>query len=182
MDPQLLKDRIVRHEMALDYSNIRLKPNQSTDEYFEMRHAYLEKVFGKVGKGVYMEAPFSVDYGYNTEIGENFYANFNLVLLDCSLIKIGNGVMFGPNVTLSCATHPLDPTARVDNHIEWAAEIHIGDKCWLGSNVTVLPGVTIGEGTTVGANSVVNRSLPANCVAVGIPAKVVKKLPGFVEE
>lgn len=181
MNEQLLMDRLIRHEMAQDYGNLRIGSN-TPEEYSKLRLDYMKKIFGNVkGKFSYVEAPFFIDYGYNIEIGENFYANFNMTILDCSIVKIGNGVQFGPNVTLACATHPVESKERVDQSIEWAREITIGDKVWLGANVTVLPGVTIGEGTTVGANSVVTKDLPANCVAVGTPARVVKKLSGFKE-
>lgn len=182
MNEQLLMDRLVRHEMAQDYGNLRMG-SQSPEEYFQTRNEHLKKIFGKIkgDRGAYIEAPFQVDYGYNIELGKDFYANFNMTILDCSLVKIGDGVQFGPNVVLSCATHPVDSKERCVDFIEWAREIIIGDRVWLGANVTVLPGVTIGAGTTVGANSVVSRILPAYCVAVGTPARVVKKLPGFQE-
>lgn len=180
-DSQLLKDRILRREKVIKYSFLELG-NQTTEEYMKSRTDYLKQIFGKVnGENIFVEAPFSVDYGYNVEIGDNFYSNFNLTILDCSLVKIGNGVAFGPNVVIVGATHPVDPIERVDNYVEWARKIEIGDKVWIGSNVTILPGVTIGEGTTIGANSVVNKDVPSFCVAVGTPARIVKKLPGFIE-
>lgn len=189
MNEQLLEDRVMRHELAQDYSKIRRTGNSPGDEqlitisdFFNKRYEFLKQIFGKIHDNeIYIEPPFNIDYGYNIEIGTKFYANFNMTILDCSIVKIGNDVQFGPNVVLSCATHSIDPIQRCDEFVEWAREIIIGDKVWLGANVTVLPGVTIGEGTTVGANSVVTKDLPSNCVAVGTPARVIKKLSGYKE-
>lgn len=177
--PELNQARIERHELARDYGNIFLKDFNSFEEFTAARSEHIKKLFGKVGKDVYFEPPFNVDYGFNTIIGDLFYANFNLTILDCSIVKIGNGVLVGPNVCITCATHHLDPVERVDNNNEWAREITIGDKVWIGANVTILAGVTIGDGVTIGANSVVTKSVPSYTVAVGVPAKVIKELPGY---
>ncbi|CAM9023976.1 unnamed protein product [Wickerhamomyces anomalus] len=174
--PELKYARMRRHERALKYGNISIDDFETPDEYEQARLDYLKTVFGNIKGEAFVEAPFYVDYGFNIEVGDKFYANFNLTILDGSIVKIGHGVALGPNVTLTCATHPLDPYMRVDDHYEWSREIIIGNRVWLGANVTVLAGVHIGDNVVVGANSVVTKDIPANSVAVGIPARVVKKL------
>lgn len=123
----------------------------------------------------YFEPPFFWDYGYNLVLGQGVYANHNLVVLDCALVTLGNHVLIGPNVVLSTAGHPLDASTRRSG-LEFAYPITLGNDVWLGANVVVVPGVTIGDNTTIGAGSVVTRSIPANSVAVGNPCRVVKTL------
>ncbi|WP_413495158.1 sugar O-acetyltransferase [Shewanella baltica] len=122
----------------------------------------------------HIEPNFFCDYGYNIHIGKQFYANHNLTILDVCSVSIGDNVMFGPHVMISTATHPIDPIARQTT--EYGAPIQIGNNVWLGGNVCVLPGVTIGDNCVIGAGSVVNKSIPANCVAAGNPCKVIKPI------
>lgn len=122
-----------------------------------------------------IEPPFHCDYGYNINIGNNFFANFNTVILDSGPITIGDDVMLGPNVSIFSVNHPLNPSERCHG-LEISKEIKIGNKCWIGGNVTILPGVTIGEGTTIGAGSVVVKDIPAGVFAAGIPCKIIKKI------
>lgn len=116
-----------------------------------------------------------LDYGCNVRLGDRVYSNFNLTILDCSIVTIGHRVMFGPNVSICAATHETDVQSRRDN-VEYAKPVTIGDDCWIGGSVVILPGVTIGEGTTIGAGSVVTKDIPAFSVAMGSPARVVKKV------
>lgn len=178
--PELNMARVKRHEMARLYGDIYLK-DKTEEEFTKERYDYICKVFGKVGKDVYMEPPFNVDYGFNISIGDYFYANFNMTILDCSIVKIGNYVQFGPNCVLTCATHHLDPVERCHKSNEWAREITIGDYVWLGSNVTILQGAVIGEGAVIGANTVVKAGqiIPPFSVCVGQPARVVKTIKGY---
>lgn len=134
----------------------------------------LRELFG-YETDVYLEPPFFCDYGYNIEFGRRSYANHNLVILDCTRVRIGNDVYIAPNVVISTATHPIDPVARVSGR-ESAAPITIHDSVWIGAGALILPGVTIGAGTTIGAGSVVTRSIPAHCVAVGNPCRVLRSL------
>ncbi|MCW8126430.1 sugar O-acetyltransferase [Microbulbifer halophilus] len=122
----------------------------------------------------HIEPNFFCDYGFNICIGESFYANHNLTILDVCRVEIGANVLFGPGVMLSAATHPLDPVERLTT--ESGAPIRIGDSVWLGGNVAVLPGVTIGDNCVIGAGSVVNRDIPSNTLAVGNPCRVVREL------
>lgn len=173
-DPELWKKRNVSHEMALDYANIRLKDfDYDLRKHLDARQEYLKTIFGKVGDGIYMEPPFYVDYGCNISMGKGFYANFNCVFLDCTLLTFGDYVMCGPNVSFSTATHPTDPKERLAG-IEFARPIKVGNNVWFGSNISVLPGVTIGDGAVIGAGAVVNKDVPANAVFVGVPGRVVR--------
>lgn len=118
---------------------------------------------------------FNCDYGINISIGENFYANYNLTILDCAKVIIGNNVMIGPNCSLITPTHPIDVEERLKG-IEMAQPIIIGDNVWIASNVTIMPGVSIGNNTVIGANSLVTKDIPDNVIAYGNPCKIQKKL------
>ncbi len=137
--------------------------------------ALFTELLGRYGDAAQIRPPFRCDYGYQTSFGARSFANFGLVVLDVAKVTIGEDVQIGPNVQLLTATHPLDPRPRRDKW-ESAEPITIGDNVWLGGGAIVCPGVTIGENTVVGAGSVVVRDLPANIVAVGSPARVVRRL------
>ncbi|MFF8965957.1 sugar O-acetyltransferase [Streptomyces globisporus] len=141
----------------------------------EARRAVLAELLGEVGEGVEVRPPLRVDYGYRTTIGPRTFINFGAVLLDVARITIGADVQMGPNVQILTPTHPIDPEQR---RAKWeAAEpITIGDNVWLGGGAIVCPGVTIGENTVVGAGAVVTKDLPANVVAVGNPARVIRTI------
>ncbi|KAM0202453.1 hypothetical protein ACHAQI_010897 [Fusarium lateritium] len=140
------------------------------------RAAMLKSFLGHIADDdIFIEPPFRVDYGPNMSVGKRFYANFNLTVLDSAILTIGDRVMIGPNVMISTATHETEVASRRQD-IEYAYPINIGDDCWIGGGVTILPGVTIGDGCTIGAGSIVTRDIPAWSVAVGSPARVVKKV------
>ncbi|MDA0148900.1 sugar O-acetyltransferase [Vibrio sp. LaRot3] len=124
----------------------------------------------------HLEPPFRCDYGSNIKLGKNFYANFNCVILDVAEVVIGDNVLFGPNVQLFAAGHPLDVESRVEKGIEFGVPIEIGDNVWIGGGVIVCPGVKIGNNSVIGAGSVVTKNIPANVVAVGNPCRVIKSL------
>lgn len=150
----------------------------------EKRTEMLRQHLGHVGDDeVYIEPPFRVDYGPNISLGKRFYAGFGLTILDCAIVTIGDRVMFGPNVLISTATHETDVESRRAN-IEYARPITIGNDCWIGGGVIILPGVKIGHGCTIGAGATVTRDIPDWSVAVGCPAKVIKKVKelSFAEE
>lgn len=151
------------------------KYNATPIENTESRRVLLEELLGSIGNGTEIRAPLRVDYGARIHIGARTFANFGLVALDVAEIHIGDDVQIGPNVQLLTPTHPVDIDLRRD---KWEAgePITIGDNVWLGGGAIVLPGVTIGENTVVGAGAVVTRDLPANVVAVGNPARVVRNL------
>ncbi|MFC6287746.1 sugar O-acetyltransferase [Nocardioides sp. GCM10027113] len=137
--------------------------------------ALFTELLGEYGEGAEIRPPFRCDYGNQTRFGARSFANFGLVVLDVATVTIGEDVQIGPNVQLLTATHPLEPGPRRDKW-ESAEPIVIGDNVWLGGGVIVCPGVTIGANTVVGAGSVVTRDLPADVVAVGSPARVVRPL------
>jgi maltose O-acetyltransferase len=140
-----------------------------------LRRQLLEQLLGAIGEGTEIRPPFYLDYGTHIRIGARCFANFGLVALDVAAITIGDDVQIGPNVQLLTPTHPVDPEPRREKW-EAARPITIGDNVWLGGGAIVLAGVTIGENTVVGAGAVVTRDLPANVVAVGNPARVVRAL------
>lgn len=174
---ELGKFSALAHRLSRDY-------NMTTDEDKLERKAIIDRLFPDHGKGVYLQGPIEVDYGRFTKLGDNFYSNFNLTILDTCPITIGNNVMFGPNITLATPLHPLladqrNPRLQNDGKfadIEYGAPITIGDNCWLASNVTVCAGVTIGKNCVIGAGSVVTRDVPDNSLAVGVPARVIREL------
>jgi maltose O-acetyltransferase len=149
--------------------------NATTVRQGPLRRQLLTELLGSVGEGTEIRPPFYVDYGSHIRIGARCFANFGLVALDVAAITIGDDVQIGPNVQLLTPTHPVDPEPR-RHKWETAEPIAIGDNVWLGGGAIVLPGVTIGGNTVVGAGSVVTRDLPANVVAVGNPARVVRFL------
>jgi len=149
--------------------------NQSLPAEKSTRDALLRELLGTVQDAITIEPTFRCDYGYNIHVGKNFYANFGCVMLDVVRIEIGDDVLFGPNVQLLAAGHPLDPTERTDGQ-EFGASIRIGHRAWLGGGAIVCPQVTIGDGAVIGAGSVVTRDVPAYTVAVGNPCRVVRTL------
>lgn len=147
---------------------------QSHEALAKLRLTWLREIIGATKDDeIFIEPPFYVDYGCNISLGERFYANFGLTILDCGLVTIGDRVMFGPNVSIYAATHETDVRSRRDN-VEYAKPVVIGDDCWIGGQVVILPGVTIGKGCTIAAGAVVSRDIPDWSVAMGQPAKVVK--------
>ena len=118
---------------------------------------------------------FYCDYGFNIEIGEKFYSNHNLVILDANKVEFGDNVFIGPNCGFYTSGHPLDYQTR-NKGLEYAKPIKVGSNVWIGGNVCVMPGVTIGDNVVIGAGSVVNKDIPSNCVAVGNPCKVIKEI------
>ena len=144
---------------------------ENADEQNEI----LTEILGSVGDNVSIVPPFNFDNGKNIHIKSNFISNFNLTILDICEVHIGNNVMIGPNTLITSVGHPLSPKERRE-HLAQAKPITIGDDVWLGGGVTVLPGVTIGNNVVVGAGAVVSKDIPDNSLAVGVPARVVKKL------
>lgn len=167
-DTELLMARIRTKDLCYEYNN--LKPSQK-----EERNKTMRKILGKVKKNFWIEQPFWCDYGCHIEIGENFYSNHNLVLLDANKIIIGDNVFIGPNCGLYTAGHPLDSKQRREG-LEYAKPIKIGNNVWIGGNVVILPGVTIGNNCVIGAGSVVTKDIADSVVAVGNPCRVIKSI------
>lgn len=167
-DKELADARDRAHRLAHMYNNL---------EDPEARKELIQTIFGTVGEEVHVEPGLRVDYGENIHVGENFYANFNSVLLDVCPIHIGRNVMLGPRVSLVTPEHPINPVER-NSGLEFGRPITIGDNCWLGADVTVIGGVTLGDNVVVGAGSVVTKSFDDNVVIAGNPARVIKEVTG----
>ncbi|MGO3792844.1 MAG: chorismate mutase [Enterococcus gilvus] len=163
-------------ELAADRKDARVKLraiNQETDK--KKRELYVKSAFGGTKKRVYIEPTISFDYGYNIFVGENFYCNFHNVFLDICPITIGDNCMFGPNVQLYTASHPLEPGKRNSGQ-EFGKPITIGDNVWIGGSCVVVPGVTLGDNVVVAAGAVVTKSFPDNVVVGGNPARIIKTI------
>lgn len=167
-DEELVQDRIRAKDLCYDLNQLR--PTRVKEQKEVMK-----KLLGKTEGAFQIIQPFWCDYGYNIEIGKNFFANHNLVILDCTKVKFGDNVMIAPNCGFYTAGHPLDAERR-NQGLEYAYPITVGDNVWIGAGVHVMPGVTIGNNVVIGGGSVVVKDIPDNVVAVGNPAKVIKTL------
>lgn len=167
-DNELVNERQKCKNLCHEYNS--LSPDKIED-----RKNLLKQILGKTGEDFWIEQNFWCDYGYNIEIGENFYANHNCVMLDPAKITFGDNVFIAPNCGFYTAGHPLDFEKR-NKGLEYAYPIKVGNNVWIGGNVCVMPGITIGNNVVIGAGSVVTKDIPSNSVAVGNPCKVIKKL------
>ena len=149
--------------------------NNMEPDKFEEKIALIKEIFGKTGETIFVEAPFHCDYGYNIEVGENFFANYNLTILDVGKVKIGANAQIASNVSIYTAGHPVHPESRNTGY-EYGIPITIGDNVWIGGSVTILPGVTIGSNVVIGAGSVVTKDLPDNVIAAGNPCRVIRTI------
>ncbi len=167
-DPQLIEDRR-RARIIFGKYNV-----THPDEVVK-RSELLQDLFNQQPNKLYIEPPFYCDYGFNTQLGDNVYMNFNCCILDVSIVKIGDNTMLGPNVQIYTATHPLEYKAR-NSGLEFAKPITIGNNVWVGGNATICPGVTIGNNVVIGAGSVVTKSFPDNVFIAGNPARIIKTI------
>ncbi len=151
------------------------KYNAIDDTDYDAQYAQLKEMLGSVGEKVWIAKTFSCDNGKKIHIGSNFTGNFNLTILDIREVTIGDNVMIGPNTLITTVGHPLSPMGR-RKHMAYAKPVTIGNDVWIGGNVTILPGVTIGNNVVIAAGAVVNKDIPDNCVAAGVPAKVIKEI------
>lgn len=164
----LLEDRTRAKALCFDYNNIH-------PEKIDEKKALIEKLLAKTGKDFIIEPSFQCDYGYNIEIGENFYSNHNLIILDPAKVIFGDNVFIGPNCGFYTPEHPIQAEER-NKGLEFAKPIKVGNNVWFGGGVTVLGGVTIGDNVVIGAGSVVVKDIPSNNVAVGNPCRVIKTI------
>ena len=139
------------------------------------RRDFLSNILGKVGKNCNILPPFKCDYGYHIELGENFFANYNFIVLDGNYVKIGDNVWIAPNVGIYAAGHPFDMEERIGG-LEYAFPVEIGDNVWIGGGVSIIGGVKIGKNSIIGAGSVVTKDIPEGVLAVGNPCRVVRKI------
>jgi len=166
--PKFIRMLMDTREKIWEFNNLR--PSD-----IERQKEILRSLLGACGEKFHVNQPFRCDYGCNIYIGENFFANFNLTILDEAEVRIGNNCFIGPNVGIYTACHPLESESR-NTGVEWAEGVTIGDNVWIGGSVTVLPGVRIGNNVVVGAGAVVTRNIPDNVVVGGNPARIIKKL------
>ena len=150
--------------------------NATRPPEMERRQKLLKEMFFEIGENCYIEPPFHSNFGGgHVHFGNNIYANFNLTLVDDTHIYVGDYTMFGPNVTVATAGHPILPELREKGY-QYNAPVHIGRNCWIGAGAVILPGVTLGDNVVVGAGSIVTKDLPSNVVAVGNPCKVLREV------
>ena len=166
-DPTLNAERMACKKLCRKYNN--LEPDSAE------RDSLMREIIGNTGRQFLIEQPFLCDYGYNITIGENFYSNYNLVILDAAPVKFGDNVFVAPNCGFYTAGHPIDAVQR-NQGLEYAKPVTVGNNVWIGAQVCVLPGVTIGDNCVIGAGSVVSHDIPANSIAVGNPCRVIKKI------
>lgn len=168
-DETILEEQRLCLEKLYDFNATR--PSES-----EKRAALLKEMFAEIGEDCYIEPPFHSNFGgRHVHFGDGIYANFGLTCVDDTHIYVGSHTMFGPHVTLATAGHPIIPSLRVHG-VQHNQPIRIGENCWIGAGVVVLPGITIGDNTVIGAGSVVTKDIPANVVAMGNPCKVYREI------
>ncbi len=150
--------------------------NMTRPSELEKRENMLKDMFAEIGENCYIEPPFHANFGGKyVHFGKNVYANFNFTCVDDTDIFVGDFTMFGPNVTLATAGHPILPELRKKAY-QYNMPIHIGKNCWLGAGVVVLPGISIGDNSVIGAGSVVTKDVPPNVVAIGNPCRVLREI------
>jgi maltose O-acetyltransferase len=168
LDPQLSEERLQARLLLQQLNN-------SREDYPIERSRIIKKLIPNSGEGLWLQPPFYCDYGYNIIVGDKVFFNFNCVVLDVMPVTIGSRTLFGPNVQIYTATHPLNYKERATG-LEFAKPITIGEDVWVGGSVVICPGVTIGDRSVIGAGSVVTKNIPAGVFAAGNPCKVIREL------
>ena len=167
-DQQIIEERTRCADLCYEFNQC--KPSDT-----KKQKELLKKILGSMKENPVITAPFYCDYGFNISIGKNFYANYNVTILDGAKVTFGDNVFIAPNCVFSTAGHAIDSEQR-SRGLEIALPITVGDNVWIGTNVSVLPGVTIGNNTIIGAGSVVNKNIPEGVIAAGNPCKVIRKI------
>ena len=174
-DQEIMDEQVKRLERLYDFN--RTRPTEGAK-----REAMLKEMFAEIGEGCYIEPPFHANFGGgHVHFGKGVYANFNFTVVDDTHIYVGDYTMFGPNVTIATAGHPILPQLRQEGY-QFNMPVRIGKNCWLGAGVIVLPGITIGDNVVIGAGSIVTKDLPSNVVAVGNPCRVLREVNEHDEE
>lgn len=167
-------DEIIEEQRV--YQDLLYEYNQTKPSEGARRAELLKKILGDCGEGVYIEAPFYANFGgHHCHFGSHIYVNYGLTCVDDTHIYIGDYTMFGPNVTIATAGHPILPELR-QKGLQYNMQVHIGQNCWIGAGAIIMPGVTIGDNTVIGAGSIVTKDIPANVVAVGNPCRVMREI------
>ncbi|MEZ3433699.1 MAG: sugar O-acetyltransferase [Lachnospiraceae bacterium] len=168
-DEELMKEQFGYINMLYDF-------NMTRPTEMDKREQLLKEMFAEIGEGCYVEPPLHSNFGgHHVHFGKNVYANFNLTLVDDTHIYVGDYTMFGPNVTIATAGHPICPELR-EKGLQYNMPVRIGKNCWIGANAVILPGITIGDNVVIGAASVVTKDIPSNVVAVGNPCRVLREV------
>ena len=167
-DQNLIEEMLYAKDLCFKYNSI-------IPSKVKKRTKLIKKIIGKTKEHITIMAPFWCDYGYNIETGENFYANHNLVILDGAKVTFGDNVFIGPNCAIYTAGHPLEVEQR-NKGLEYAYPVSIGNNVWIGGDVTILPGITIGDNSIIGAGSIVTKNIPSNVIACGNPCVIKREL------
>lgn len=168
-DEEIMTEQLKKLDQLYDF-------NATRPTEMEKRSKLLKEMFAEIGENCYIEPPFHSNFGGgHVHFGRNVYANFNLTMVDDTHIYVGDYTMFGPNVTVATAGHPILPKLRRQGY-QYNAPVHIGKNCWIGAGVLIMPGINIGDNSVIGAGSVVTRDIPPNVVAVGNPCRVLREI------
>lgn len=174
-DPEIMKEQLQCLDRLYDF-------NMTRPTELDKREKMLKEMFAEIGERCYIEPPLRTNFGgKHVHFGNDVYANFNLTLVDDTHIYVGDNTMFGPNVTVATAGHPILPQLRRKMY-QYNMPVHIGKNCWIGAGAIILPGVTIGDNTVIGAGSVVTRDIPSGVVAVGNPCRVMRPISNYDRE
>lgn len=168
LDEQLRKERLEARILIRNF-------NETAENELEKRYQILKKLIPDSKDDLWIQPPFYCDYGYNLKIGKKVFFNFNCIVLDVMPVKIGDRTLFGPNVQVYTATHPMNHKERASG-LEFAKPVSIGEDCWIGGHAVICPGVKIGDRTVIGAGSVITKNIPSDVFAAGNPCKVIRKL------
>ena len=168
-DPEIMAEQNLYMQKLWEFNQLR--PDEQ-----DKKLAYMKQIFAECGDGCYIELPFRANWGgKHLHFGSNVYANFNLTVVDDGEIFVGDNVMFGPNVTIATANHPIEPELR-KKALQYNKPVHIGENVWIGAGAVIVPGVTIGRNSVIGAGSVVVKDIPDHVVAVGNPCRVLRTI------
>ncbi len=168
-DDDIMAEQLQRLDRLYDFNNTR--PTEQ-----DKRQEMLREMFAESGEGCYIEPPFHANHaGAHVHFGNNIYCNFGLTMVDDTHIYVGDCTMFGPNVVVATAGHPILPELR-EQAYQYNAPVHIGRNCWIGAGALIMPGITIGDGSVIGAGSVVTKDIPAGVIAVGNPCRVLREI------